>query len=335
MSLSKAATDAYVAKNKLAKVTAADLEAPLGEYSPDFEATKQGGNFRCRLPETISSAAILVTLSTYSIDVHTITFFLVPVILGVFISAVVQIVLAVGMYESIVGVDSSALSPTCDSTKPLLMHLCLWFFAIFPLRDFIETIGMLQWLNEMPTAEEHERLKVQRFKDFDEILTRPTTGMPLGERAFYLLVCLVPKALVAVVCLLAGTGAILRAADNYDLVMATVAATFIMEADDMIYKFLVADWLKVQVSGAPLFGVADEGTAEYFWSQYQGYLLPLLAALVGNVLLRYFWCAGALASVASLLVVLGAAGAAALAGVAVVLYKFRVPAAAADPALMV
>ena len=52
-------------------------------------------------------------------------------------------------------------------------------------------------------------------------------------------------------CLLAGTGAILRAANNYDLVMATVAATFIMEADDMIYKFLVADALKVRVSGAP------------------------------------------------------------------------------------
>ena len=117
--------------------------------------------------------------------------------------------------------------------------------------------------------------------------------------------------------------------------MATVAATFIMEADDMIYKFLVSDALKVTVSGAPAFGVAIAGPAEFFWYWYQGYLLPLLAALVGNVLLRYFWCAGALASVASLLVVLGAAGAAALAGVAVVLYQFRIPAAAADPALMV
>ena len=46
MSLSKAATDAYVAKYKLKELTAADLEAPLGEYVPSDEAQKQGGDFR-------------------------------------------------------------------------------------------------------------------------------------------------------------------------------------------------------------------------------------------------------------------------------------------------
>ena len=92
MSLSKAATDAYVAKYKLKELTAADLEAPLGEYDPDEEAVKQGGPFQRRMPETISSAAILVTLGADNInEPGFIAFILVPATLGVVISAVVQI----------------------------------------------------------------------------------------------------------------------------------------------------------------------------------------------------------------------------------------------------
>lgn len=328
MPLSKAATDAYIAKYGLKEVAAEDLEAPVGKYDTTYEAAKQGGSIQRRLPETITSALMLVMLSA-RFNANTIITRIGPVFLGVVISTVLQTGLAGFMYKAIVGTESGALLPTCGATTPLLLHMALFLFTCFPVKDFVETFGMLQWLNEIPTTEEHERLEVQLFKDGPFMLLRPVTGMPLGERAFYCLACLVSKLLVAIVCLLAGSGAILRAANDYDLVMATVAATFIMEADDMLYNFLVADFLKGRVSSSPAFGVPDSmiiPTAEGFWINYQGYILPLIALLVGNVLLRCFWCAGAGASIAWLLIVLGVVGAAALAGVSVLLYRFQIPA---------
>jgi hypothetical protein len=238
--MSKAATDAYNAKFGLEEVTAADIAEPSGRYDPAYEAMKHGGNYRRCLPETISSTLILSALYT-GINAYTIKVTITPVLLGVAISTFLQAGLALFMFSAIVNIESSSLSPTCGATTPLLLHMALFCFTCFPIRDLVETFGMLQWLNEIPTSETHEELEVQRMKlqgrsNFSILILRPVTGMPLGERAFYCITCLVPKLIVAIICLLAGSGAILRAANNYDLVMATVGATFIMESDDMLYK---------------------------------------------------------------------------------------------------
>ena len=97
-----------------------------------------------------------------------------------------------------------------------------------------------------PIIEEHEEFKMQQFldKSMDDIyegtlIHRPISGMTKSTFAVFSVCILMPKALLAVLVLVSGSGLVLRSVSNYDLILNALAATFIMDLDEHAYSILV------------------------------------------------------------------------------------------------
>jgi len=252
------------------------------------------------------------------------------------IAIVLQLTLACYLHSSVVTVASTALSLECGVTSAWLRNVALFAFNTFVVGDVLETFGMHQWINEFSTAPQHEMLTVQQFKDTGAatrngrypLILRPVSGITHAERGCFYALCLVPKLIVAVACQLAGTGAILRVTNDFDLVLAAVAAVFILELDDGLFKVLAGDVVKNAAGNAPALGVPEKEVSklEFWWSVFQGVLVPLLIVFLGSLAEHLYWCAGASGGVASdsaLATILGVAGAFGLAFVCCVFSNLR------------
>ena len=104
------------------------------------------------------------------------------------------------------------------------------------------------WLQMFKTVKKHERLLLQRYEIEVEGLVgekimstvhRPLTGITRTERGCFYLLLLLPWSATSIFVLVAGSGAVLRSGNRFDLVLNTTAATFVLELDDMIYHMLM------------------------------------------------------------------------------------------------
>ena len=146
-----------------------------------------------------------------------------------------------------------------------------------------------------------ELLKFQTFKDENQYegteVTRPASGMTHGERALFYVVVVAGKLAVALLILVGGTGLVLRAGTNYDLLLNAVAAAFVLELDEVIYNVLVPNSLKKTPSGTcmlPL-GFSRKEVTETWQYRHEG--LPMLSFWfkVGLIAMlrfasRAYWC---------------------------------------------
>lgn len=285
----------------LAELVEADLATRVDAYHPDDEAKRLGGNLTRKLPETIYSAPILAVLNAYDRGSLSMAYLIVPNFLSLFVSVALQAVLGVYLHTAVVRVDSTSIAPTCGAADALLRNASLFAFGAVVLADVYETYGMHAWLCELRTVPVRARLTVRAFKDvhsppalgYVPIITRPVTGITRGERALFYATCIVPKILIALICTLAGAGAILRASNDFDLVLASVAAGFILALDDGLYKLLISDSVRKIVGCAPAFGVPTRAisTLQRRWTFLQAYATPLVVLLLGDVLEHFYWCA--------------------------------------------
>ena len=121
-----------------------------------------------------------------------------------------------------------------------------YIFVAIVFKDLLETYDMYLWMRMFPIIEEHEEFKMQQFldKSMDDIyegtlIHRPISGMTKSTFSVFSVCILMPKALLAVLVLVSGSGLVLRSVSNYDLILNALAATFIMDLDEHAYSILV------------------------------------------------------------------------------------------------
>merc|ERR1712232_1428026 len=113
-------------------------------------------------------------------------------------------------------------------------------------RQFAESWSIHQWLQCFQGGAKSEGLELQKFDDteagrdklvveeriFDRIiLNMPVSVISIRTQELFYISAIMPKVLIEAALLFAGAGAMLRSANDFDLILNTVAATFINELD--------------------------------------------------------------------------------------------------------
>ena len=219
------------------------------DFYPERRVTQQGGAYTLSLPQSVYSAPILATLNYNGGQCSQLAL---GVLSGMpcFVSIFLQFTLAVYLHSSL-----AAASDSCGDAPLLLQRAAVWTFILYVEHDLLETWQMHQWLSQWKTEPHHVKMRLGEVVDTEDryrpLLVIPLTSVTRMERVVFYLACLLPKLLIAIVCMLAGIGTILRAQTTYDVVLATVAAVFILDVDDIVYKLLVDDVGKKMTGGVP------------------------------------------------------------------------------------
>ena len=183
-------------------------------------------------------------------------------------------------------------------------------FVVCVLKDMLETCDMWTDLSFFRYSESTELFTASRFKDNGaEVATecqeitgyadkhvrvvQPTSDVSLLCRSAIIMAVIVPKAAMAVFVRIAGSSAILRAGNEFDLVLNSVAAVFLLEIDDVAYKVFVPTAIQKKAGSAPVFGFSAKQMEEskLRWvRRWSPVLLLLCTAAVDTFLIFAYWC---------------------------------------------
>ena len=228
-----------------------DKLTKLGEPFDPAKANEQiaGENQRV-LPQNVYAALILAYLACEDASTAVIMTVIVAA-LPVILSFVAQLVLAHYLLQGVAHVDSD-LALDCSATDFGLQAIALSAFVGMALRHAIDVLNMHLWLNMFHTSNKHEGLMLQKYRDkLQNTHHRPTTGITRGARAFFYLFALLPELVTTVFVLIAGSGAVLRSANRFDLVLNSVAAVFVLELDNAFYLLLIPQSARNGTEGIP------------------------------------------------------------------------------------
>jgi hypothetical protein len=301
-----------------------DLMPSPGQINADT-MRREGRAGTVSLPPTIYSAPIVLTLTAEPNQRGNRFDYLLmigPVWLAVALSAFLQLAFSYfmlsAMVDTIVSEDgevaviSDGLVPECGegTTDPLLRVVAHVTFAALVLADMIETYEMHIWLSTLPGSKSPEKMCLLRFTEKEppaggkNTVVVPVSGICFADRLAFYLFSVVLKFVVAFACLIAGTGAVLRSADDFGLVLNAVAATFILQIDDAIYLLLVDEESRKMTAAMPAITkrvtAADGGTCERDEkTRSRQRRRPLnICILVGLLfaITYHYWCTGDLVS---------------------------------------
>jgi len=291
-----------------------DLQASEDPMYPDCKQIIEGGTFRVGIPSTVFTAFMVSYLNTMKRSKTQLT--------ALILAVVLQVSISLYLHEAVTDVEGD-LSPTCDDTSLVLQSMTLVVFVMSWLNDMIETIHMCMWLSLMRVESPGEQLVTQEMKDMKHILPlrhtdaihegsakasggmqddgteavkviRPRSSISWWAKTCFYTLGIWPKVLVSFLVLICGAGAILRAGSQFDMVLNTVAASFLMEIDDVMYKVLFSTRSKFSCSGVPELGWTKQETHSSILYWVVEHMRPWFSVLVAIGLvaaLRWgYWC---------------------------------------------
>lgn len=179
----------------------------------------------------------------------------------------VQTILAYYLFQSVRRADGD-LGSDCSGTSFTLRCVALAVFVLVTLQNFLEVHEMHLWLSLLPTAKSHEVFKVQEVAE----LIKPThlaqpgrdgtltgtrlflaaSGVTVTARCVFYALLLIPSTLITSAILVAGSGAVLCSDNDFDIILNSVAAVFVLDLDDIIYKLLTPKMLQAVGRVPPL-----------------------------------------------------------------------------------
>lgn len=267
----------------------------VGEpFNPGDRNQELHGENQRVLPRNVYSAAILAHVNGDDAG-QAILYGVLATGPPVVVTLVAQVTLGYYLFGGVTSADGD-LAPECAPDLYYLQCAALTAFVCMAMRDFLEALDTHQWLQMFKRSAGHEELKLQKYKDQnDDTLHRPTTGLTRCARTAFYLLLLLPCVAVTTLVLIAGSGAVLRSENRFDLVLNCVAAIFVLDLDDICYALLVSRSAKNACEGLPPLNAGEEeggegaafgrfcGAAFFFW-------LVFGAALLIDVPLYNAWC---------------------------------------------
>ena len=275
--------DVSVVEIDSSKVVIGGVELwPLGEpFSPAERNQAESGQFQRVLPQSIYSAFMILWLNaeSYSGAIGaSFMFTLLPLVATVG----AQVILAYYLLLAVKEVDGD-LAPDCAGTPFLLQAVALTAFVALIIQEATQVLEMHLWLQMFKSADVKEEMRLQKYnekievplslemidgkfskvKTLDLVVHRPTTGLTRCERAVMYLLVLLPNLAITGLVMVAGSGAVLRSSNRFDLVLNTVAAIFVIELDDIFYFLLLSHSIRSFLEDMPPLNRSMEERGSY------------------------------------------------------------------------
>lgn len=127
--------------------------------------------------------------------------------------------------------------PTCEASSPL-RFVAAGVYSGMLFKEVCETCNMAAWLYRAPCSAVTERIQVSRASPATESIDM-VSGFSRLYKIWCVGVAIIPKFVLAGALWYYGGAFILRAVNNSELILNTVAVTFINEIDDLLYSVLV------------------------------------------------------------------------------------------------
>ena len=272
-------------------------------FRPFEEAAMAGGTMTRHMPENIYSAGVLSWLASpggwQSAALVTLA------VLALTATYVVQFTFA---YHLLGAVGKEPLASTCTGTSSLLRHVAVLTFCSLICFDLLETYDMHLWISMFPSARSHEKLAFVKSQDLSAShhpaigrttsgiiwVFRPASGITRRVRVLFYVCVISGKLLVALSVLAGGAGAILRSADNFDCVLNSVAAAFIIEIARSVYGLYVPRYVRKLFTSLPALGLTEAERAKrplrfHTAQKLHFYLVAALVFLL-NGSVMHAWC---------------------------------------------
>jgi len=262
---------------------------PVGEpYDFLADEIDENGRSAITLPESIYgaliSALLLVREHTNPLRFVTIIF---PILAAVIFTMGMQ---AYTTWRIWILVEDGG---DCESGgDQWLRIICDVVFLMTLLSKMREALGTLRWISRFPHASRRRCLRMRKYKspklffDYDSkseytTVNKPAVGITLPFRYFVWLLCLFQIIIMAMLIYF-GSSYILRASDDEALILNSVALVFIVEIDDLVYKFILTITEKNVFSGVPAIALTDGefsrafAAVERLWPIYSPVILAVL-----------------------------------------------------------
>ena len=202
-------------------------------------------------------------------------------------------------YYLLVGVINADgdLASECAPDLFFLQCVALTAFVCMAMRDFLEVLEMHQWLQMFKRSASHERLMLQRYQDQSGFtLHRPTTGLTSCTRIAFYALLLLPCLAVTTLVLIAGSGAVLRSENRFDLRAQLRGGHLCARPDDICYALFTSRSVKSETEGLPPLNMGYDEVGECkgdcrLCATYLFFWLAFGAALIIDVPLYTAWCA--------------------------------------------
>jgi hypothetical protein len=177
-----------------------------------------------------------------------------------------------------------AAEERCDELSEFTLMISLWAFVVTVLTDIQETWDLLDIIvRQFPTQEESTTL-VYRVVDRQVQLS---VGGPSKRRKFFLTVFLViPKFIFACTLLVLGSSYLVFSESDADIILNCFALVFILQIDELIFKFLSPPRAQRMLEAVPPFMIRKSESEEALpkpWGTWKRVATP--AKLLGSVLL--------------------------------------------------
>ena len=218
-------------------------------FSPVNVAWEANGHISRDMPADLYSASILCMMNAK--DKRDFLRICLPMILLMCMATLLQIFLLENIMRAIIEPGkrtSGSHEGYCLQSNTLLRNVCLITYVAVCFRHIRETIKMYWWLAVFRfewSKTEHQplRLTCEELRDPEGGLTvatvRPVTHISGPEGVAYLMILLM-KLGAEVFAMFVGSGGVLLSASELDLILNTLAATFILELDDLLHDVFVA-----------------------------------------------------------------------------------------------
>ena len=226
-----------------------------GSFYPSTDHDRENGQIDRQLGHSTYSAFILIWLNKSSNSDWQTLWFVVKTGLPVALLASHYAQLAFSYYlintvrqshGSLENVSGDPLSDYCEgydnAGSAILKMLGVISFLSLCLGDLQATYDMHLWLTMFKTSKTHEKLEVHRWVDTSNTIVKdtkiylPQTGITCFARFVFYTLVVIPKVVIAVCVATAGSGLVLRSDSDYDLVLNAVAAGFVLELDEVVYR---------------------------------------------------------------------------------------------------
>jgi len=214
-----------------------------GSFYPSTDRDRENGQITRQLGDSLYSAFILIWMNKSSnSNWHTLWFAVkTGLVVSLLASHYAQLSFAYYLINSIRQSHDSGYCAGDDYT-PVLKMLAVISFLSLCFGDLQATYDMHLWLSMFKTSKTHEKLEVHRWVDTSNKLVKdtkiylPLIGITWFARFVFYTLVVIPKVVVAVCVATAGSGLVLRSETDYDLVLNAVAAGFVLDLDEVVYR---------------------------------------------------------------------------------------------------
>merc|ERR1740121_1652310 len=184
---------------------------------------------------------------------------------------------------------------TCHKGMLSLSISCNAVFIITSIVSLKESLEIHRWLDRIPSVLQRTPLKFQKAQQGAHTFYTPADGVGItsGMRCAIYAFVVLPKVLVTVFITIFGSGYLLNAQADADVLLNCVGMVFISEIDGLIYRFALSRSLMNLVTSLPPLGLSWEAYTANRRERFMEINTPWLAAVLLVVLmivLELSWC---------------------------------------------